>query len=155
MSEVENKILLLLDSGFSVNDIVEELKIGKENLADVIIEFDTDGLVCLKNKNWILTQKGHDALDKIKESLKSLKLDYLDGNIGKDEFLEKRKTLEYVFLAEGSRKNDDIVAMEKGASYSKCGVDNNEGSKYCYKCGVNNSAGSKYCYKCGSPLSNV
>lgn len=135
MSEIESKILSLLDSGHRIDDIVEELKIDKENLADIIIDLDTNGYVCLKDKSWVLTKEGHNVLNKIKESLRNLKLDYLDGNIGRDEFLEKKKKLEYVVLTERP-KQDDGTTKGINITCSKCGVDNNAGSRYCYRCGL-------------------
>ncbi len=135
MDEVEGKILSLLDSGRRIDDIIEELKIDKESMADIIIGLDTNGLVCLKNKNWVLTRKGHDMLNEIKESLRNLKFDYLDGNISRDEFLEKRKKLEYVVLTEKPKQGGYVITKGKDVICSKCGTNNNVESRYCYKCG--------------------
>jgi predicted transcriptional regulator len=138
MSEVKNKILSFLESGYKIDVIIDELGIEKESLADAIIELDTKELISLNDKEWTLTQKGRDVLGEMKEHLKGLKVEYMYGNISKDEFWKKKKELE------------DIIVVEKPK------YDNTkEKNMICHKCSKENKIGSKYCYKCGMPLSDT
>lgn len=133
MSDIENKILSFLELGYKVDEILKELNMNKENLADIIIELDSKGLIDLKDKNWILTQKGKDILKEMKELLQCLKLEYVYGNISRDQFLEKRKELEDMIMIE-KPKQDNI--KKENITCPQCGKDNKSGSKYCYKCGT-------------------
>lgn len=133
MREVENKILSFLESGHKISTIIKELNIDDESLADVIIELDAKGLVSLDNKKWVLTKKGKGVLQEMKELLRDLKLEYMHGNIDRDEFWKKRKELEVAIVTE-KPKQDDV--KEKNMRCPKCEKDNNVGSKYCYKCGI-------------------
>ena len=91
MREIENKILSFLESGYKIDAIIIELNADKESVADVIIELDAKGFIGLNGKEWVLTQKGKDMLQEMKELLKNLKLEYMYGNISRDEFWKKRK----------------------------------------------------------------
>lgn len=130
---MENKILSFLELGYNIDAVIKELNIDKESLADIIIKLDSNGFIDLKDKNWVLTQKGKDTLKEMKELLKSLKLEYVYGNISREEFLEKKKELEDIIVVEKPKK-DNI--KEKNIVCSKCGKENKVGSKYCYKCGT-------------------
>ena len=137
MSNIENKILSFLESGYKIDTILNDLNMDKESLADAIIELDNKGLINLEGKSWVLTQKGKDTLKEIKESLKGLKFEYIYGNISRDEFWKKRKELE------------DIIVVEKPKEESS-----KEKNMNCSQCGKENIAGSRYCYKCGTQLTN-
>ncbi len=137
MSDIENKILSFLESGYGIDTILDNLGIDKESLADIIIELDIKGLINLEDKNWKLTQKGKDTLKEIKTLLGEIKIDYMYGNLDRDEFLKKKKELE------------DIIIVEKPKQDSV-----KEKNVICPKCRKNNKTGSKYCYKCGAPLDN-
>ena len=139
MNEMENRILLFLESGYDIDTILKELNIDKISLADIIIELEGKELITLEGKNWILTQKGKDILKEVKEELhKKLKIEYLYGNISKDEFQRKRKELESVILIDKrdiEEKIEDEEDKEKKIHCPKCGKENKTGSKFCYKCG--------------------
>ena len=139
MNEMENRILLFLESGYDIDTILKELNIDKISLADIIIELEGKELTTLKGKNWILTQKGKDILKEVREELhKKLKIEYLYGNISKDEFQRKRKELESILLIDKrdiEEKIEDEEDKEKKIHCPKCGKENKTGSKFCYKCG--------------------
>lgn len=138
MGNMENKILSFLGLGYQIDTILKELDMDSEQLADTIIELETKGLINLKDKSWVLTQKGKDILKEIKkELLKELKIEYLYGNITKDIFQKKRKELESIITTEKSidHKVGENEDKEKKINCSKCGKDNKIGSRYCYKCG--------------------
>ena len=132
MDEMENKILAFLESGYKIDIILNELNVAEENLADAIIELDKNGLIALDGKNWVLTQKGKNILKEIKELLKGLKLEYMYGNISRDEFWKKRKELESAIVIGKPKEEGD---KEKNMNCSQCGKENRPGSIYCYKCG--------------------
>lgn len=136
MNEIENRILLLLESGYKIDIISNELNIDKENLADIIIELENEELITLEDKSWTLTQKGKDILIKAKEELlKKLKIEYLYGNINKNEFQKKRSELESIIIIEKPQIEEKIEDKEKKINCPKCGIDNKIESKYCRKCG--------------------
>lgn len=143
MDEIENKVLIFLELRYKIDEILKELGTEEESLADMIIELETKELIILENKNWILTQKGKGIVKEIKEeSLKKLKIEYLHGNINKEEFHKKKKELEsVVIIARPSTKEKiEDKKLEEGKNIN------------CPKCGKENKTGSKYCYKCGEPL---
>lgn len=136
MNEIENRILLLLESGYKIDIILNELNVDKENLADIIIELENEELITLEDKSWTLTQKGKDILIKAKEELlKKLKIEYLYGNINKNEFQKKRNELESIIVIEKPQIEEKIEDKEKKINCSKCGIDNKIESRYCRKCG--------------------
>jgi len=145
MTDIENKILLFLESGYKIDDILKELDIDEENLADIVIELDNKELIMLEDNNWILTQKGKDLLKEMKELIKKLKVDYLHGNINKEEFHKRKKELEYILTIE----------KEKPRGYESEGKrfeDKEKDKIICPKCGKENKVGSKFCYKCGEQI---
>lgn len=143
MNDTENKILLFLESGYKIDIMLKELNIDEEGIADIIIDLDTKELIYLEEKNWKLTQKGKDILKEIKaELLRKLKIDYLYGNIDKEEFQKKRKELE------------SYIILEKSSTEYKI-EEKDEKNIICPKCGKENKIGSKYCYKCGEPLISI
>ena len=152
MNEIENKVLFFLESRYKIDTILKELGMDEESLANIIIELETKGLITLEDKNWILTQKGKDILKDIREELlKKLKIDYLYGNMSKDEFQKKKKeleSLESIVLIEKPHAEDKIEdkKLEKKLIEDK--------NINCPKCGKENKIESKYCYKCGEPLKN-
>lgn len=135
MNDIENKILSLLESGYDIDKILKELNIDEENLADTIIVLETKELIILDNKSWTLTQKGKDILKEMKESLKKIKIEYLYGNIDKDEFQKKRKELESIIIIENLPDKTGEKSKEKKIICPKCGKENKIDSKFCYKCG--------------------
>lgn len=139
MNDIENKILSFLEFGYRVDMVLKELNIEEENLADIIIGLEDKGLVSLQDKNWILTQKGKDILKDIKEELlRKLKIEYLYGNINKDEFQKKKKELESIAVIEKynvDKRTDEKEDKEKKIICPKCKQENKIMSRYCYKCG--------------------
>lgn len=145
MDETEGKILFYLELGYKMERIIEEFNIDEEMLADIMIELDSKNLAVLRGKEWILTEKGQDILKELKTSLKKLKIDYLHGDISKEEFYQKRKELDYILILEKSTNDGQY---EKTTEYKK-----NEKEKInCPKCKKENKAGSKFCSKCGEPI---
>ncbi len=148
MNEIENKILLYLESGYDIDTILKELNIDKEGLADIIIELEIKNLIFLKDKNWKLTKQGKDILKEIRvELLKKLKVDYLYGNINKEEFNKKRNELESIIIIEKPNIEERL--------FERIGVKIEEKNIICSKCEKENKPGSKYCYKCGTPLIKI
>lgn len=139
MNDIENKILSLLEFGYKIDIILNELNIEEEILANIIIGLEDKGLISLQDKIWILTQKGKDTLKEIKEELlKKLKIEYLYGNINKDEFQKKKKELESIAITEKygtDKKTEDKEDKEKKIICPRCKQENKMGSRYCYKCG--------------------
>lgn len=151
MNETENKVLFFLESKYKIDMILKELSMDEEGLANIIIELDSKGLITIEDKNWILTQKGKDILKEIREELlKKLKIDYLYGNMSKDEFQKKKKELESIVLIEKPHIEDKIE--DKKLVKEKKLIE--EKNINCPKCGKENKIESKYCYKCGEPLKN-
>lgn len=137
MEDMKNRVLSLMELGYKIDGIVRELNIEKDYLADIIIELDDDDLIVLKDKNWELTQKGKDVLKEMKESLKSLKLDYVYGNISKEDFLKKKKEFENIIFKERSTQEDIKEEIkDKNINCKNCGKENKAGSKFCSRCGV-------------------
>jgi predicted transcriptional regulator len=134
MNDEENKILYLLESGYNIDRIIKELNIEEESLADKIIELEGKELIVLEDKDWTLTQKGKDTLQEMKELLRKIKIEYLYGNINKDEFQKKRKELESFIMIEKPRE-DEKIYKEKKIVCPKCGKENKIDSKFCFKCG--------------------
>jgi hypothetical protein len=92
---IDNQILTLLDLGYKIDNILNKLNIDEIILADKIIDLDSKEFITLEDKNWVLTQKGKDMVLEIRmELLKKIKIDYLHGNINKEDFLKKIKELE-------------------------------------------------------------
>ena len=136
----ENKILSLLELEHKIDEILKDLGMDEGSLADIIIELEDKELIILKDKNWTLSQKGKDKLKYAKEELlKKLKIDYIRGNISKEEFQLKKRELESIATIETHHIEDKTenkkLEDEKKINCSKCGKDNKAGSKYCYKCG--------------------
>lgn len=142
MSELDNSILFLLESGYETRIILKELNIDEITLADIIIDLESKELITLEGKNWTLTEKGRDVLKEIKgELLKKLKIDHLYGNIDKDEFRKKINELESIVTI-GKQQTDENMKGEKEKKIS------------CPKCGIDNKIEGKYCRKCGESLKN-
>lgn len=152
MDDIEGKILLFIEHEYDTDTILRELNIEEENLADTIIELESNGLVTVENKNWVLTQKGKDILKERKELLKKLKIGYLRGNIDKDEFQKKREELESFMEIEKSIADNKIDKTLVDKEDSDLGIKEDR-KKVCPKCKKDNKVGSKYCAKCGEPLS--
>ncbi len=151
MNDTENKILMFLESGYKIDIMLKELNINEEGIADIIIDLDIKELIYLEEKNWKLTQKGKDILKVIiAELLRKLKIDYLYGNINKEEFQKKRKELESVIIID--RPNIEEKVEERIENKIEEKIDKNIN---CPKCGNENKTGSKYCYKCGEPLIRI
>lgn len=130
-----NKILSLIDLGYDIDAILKELNIEEESLADMLIELETEEFIILKNKRWILTEKGKNILKEREGLLKKLKIEYIRGNIDKEEFQKRKKELESVSVVEKVEKEKDIE-IEGKLICPKCGKENKIGSRFCAKCGV-------------------
>lgn len=149
MTEIENKILSLLELGYDIDKMLNELNIeNEEYLADMIIALENKELIILDNKSWILTQKGKDILKEMKDLLKRIKIDYLHGNIDKDEFQKKRKELELL-----DKKIEDQKKIIEDQTKKDMKKDIYKEKKIiCPKCEKENKIDSKFCNKCGEPL---
>lgn len=174
MGDVENKVLLFLESGYKIDIILRELDIDEESLSDIIIELECRELVILEDKNWVTTRKGKDILKNAKEELlKKLKICYLHGDITRDEFQKKRKELESTVTigkhdtrykiedkgfvesaVEDKQNNIEYKIEDKGLVESAVEDKKLTGDKKvnCPKCGKGNKIGSNYCYKCGTSM---
>lgn len=102
MNALENKILELIRQGCTISYIEKNLDIKEEDLADIIIELDEKGFIKLQDKNWVLTDQGKEIFMKREEDFKKLKIDYLRGEINRDEFDKRKKELSDTNILEKS-----------------------------------------------------
>ncbi len=102
MNALENKILELIHKGCVISYIEKNLNITEEDLADIIIELDEKGFIKLQDKNWVLTDQGKEIFVKREEELKKLKIDYLRGDINREEFDNRKKELSDINVPEKS-----------------------------------------------------
>lgn len=93
MGELEIKVLELLNREYDITYIIRELNIKDEHLADIIIGLDDDKLIMLKDKKWKITEKGRDIFEKRDQLFKKLKIEYLYGEIGREEYNRRMQEL--------------------------------------------------------------
>jgi ribosomal protein L40E len=145
MEELEKKVLMLLSQELTVDEIVKELSINEEALADAIINLEEKDFVRFEAKNWIVTEKGQGMLKDKEEELKKLKIEHIRGDIGKETYdkqKEELKRMQPLETPEAERFAPAETAPVKGVL----------GKIYCPKCGTENKAGYNYCRKCGAKL---
>lgn len=177
MNALENNILELLRQGCIISDIEKNLNIKEEDLADIIIGLDEKGLIILQDKNWILTDKGKEIFVKREEELKKLKIDYLRGEINKDEFDRRKRELSDIIEKSDddsrkdsrnffypSSKKDDIVTQDIIPKDEPRKDDDKDKGKeepvelkklICPKCSTENRPESNFCRKCGTAVKKV
>lgn len=107
--KLEGKILSFILTGNNIDNILHELSIEEESLADIIIDLEFKELIILKDKNWKLTEKGKDIFKKRENIFKKLKIEYLHGDIrSRDEYNARKKELEempqIIFIYEEKRE---------------------------------------------------
>ena len=176
MEKLEYKVLDLLNQECAISDIERDLDIEDDDLADIIICLDNKELIVLKDKKWIIAEKGKDIFDKRDRLLKKLRIDYMYGEIySRDEYIRRKNGLEdlsqVISVKDDSATDDDIIKKEvEEKQVQQIGEINSEiviekkddnkdedlskvdTKKICSKCGVDNKAESNYCRKCGAML---
>lgn len=177
MNDLENKILGLIRQGCTISYIEKNLNIKEEDLADIIIELDEKGFITLQDKNWVLTDQGKEIFVKREEELKRLKIDYLRGDINKEEFEKRKKELLDINIPEksdsDSRKffyppqDKDSIIIKDVIPNEEPKIDDKEKIKVevkdesalkkinCPKCKTENRPESNFCRKCGTSLKKL
>ena len=92
MEKLEYKVLDFLNQEYAISRIVRDLDIKDEDLADIIVSLDDKELIVIKDKKWVISEKGKELFQKRDMFLRKLKIDYLYGEIGsRDEYNRRKK----------------------------------------------------------------
>lgn len=145
MDELKRKVLVLLNRGLTVDELMKELSISEEALADAIINLEEKGFVRFEEKNWILTEKGEGIFKEKEEELKRLNIEYMHGRIGKEEYNKRKEEIERMpsqVVPEAEMFAPAETSPEKEAV----------GIIICPNCKAENKAGYNYCRGCGAKL---
>ncbi len=132
MDKFENKLLMSLDQGLTTDEIEKKFGIGENVLADTVIRLEDEGHIILKEKNWILTDKGKESLSKSREDeLNKLNMRYVRGMVDKEEYAKMKAELSSPLSVDDEKNIENI---------------------YCPKCGTKNIMVHSYCRMCGTKL---
>lgn len=145
MDELERKVLMFLRRGLTVDEIVKELSISEEALADTIINMEEKGFVKFEEKNWILTEKGEEMFKEKEEELRRLRIEHMRGRIDKEEYHNRKEEIERI-------PPQVVPEPEMLAPAETSPVKEAIEKIYCPNCGAENKAGYNYCRKCGAKL---
>lgn len=150
MEELKSIVLEMLNKGQQIDQIEEILKIEEEALADIIIDLDTGGFVILQDKQWIITKKGIDIFKEREEKLKKLKIEYLHGDINREEYDIRKRELDDLlrisYFTNETIKTDMIIPKIIEQYTEKI---------ICPNCEIENKPGANYCRKCGNMLKKL
>ena len=145
MDELEREVLMLLSRELTADELMKELSISEEALADAIINLEEKGFVRFEEKNWILTEKREGMFKEREEELKRLRIEHVHGRIDKEEYHKRKEEIERM-------PPHGIPEAEMFAPTETSPVKEAIEKIYCPKCGAENKAGYNYCRSCGVKL---